>query len=206
MIAKLISFFERSLAILFWVLLMLGFDAPYITVLTVSAAVIHELGHIIAAFCISGSVRIPRGDISGFRIKMSGLSYKEELIVALGGPLINILLGVILLKLPFPKTALPYLRTFGILNIMTAISNLLPIESYDGHKALLCLAAIFTSRHLLAEAIMHKLSFGFCAVMCFLSLYLILKLGEGYWLFAVFFSVLLSSIIKRQKQAFCENT
>ena len=202
MLNKLLLFLERSLAILFWVLLMLGFDTPYIAILTVGSAVIHECGHLIAALLFTNSdTRAPTGSISGFRIKAHGLSYKEELLLSLGGPMINIILGVLLFCIPFTEPLSSYMHVFALLNIMTAVSNLLPIESYDGYRAVLSAAAIFTNRRDSAEAVMKKISFAFSALMCFLSLYLILKLGEGYWIFAVFFTILLSGILKRQKSA-----
>ena len=176
---KIAIFLSKILPLLFWALLMLGFDSVYVAVLTVLSAAIHECGHLIAMPRKSKST-LPRADISGFRIKIRGLSYKEELAVAACGPLTNILLGSILLIFSRSMPCGIYAKTFGIINLMTAISNLLPIEGYDGYKMLFCISALFFDDTARAERTLATFSFLFSALMCFLSLYLILKVGEGY--------------------------
>jgi len=203
---RFIFFLDKILPLVFWVLLMFGFDSAYIAVLTIIAALIHEGGHLIAMLPFSKSKgNCPRADISGFRINASGLSYKEELAAALGGPLVNLLIGALCLSLPASSYFAEYIKTFGILNIITMISNLLPIAEYDGYKIVKCIIALCSNDASSGERILYWISFLFSAVMCFLSLYIMLKLGEGYWIFAVFFSVLLSYIVKRQRYAIYEN-
>lgn len=198
---KLALFLSKILPLLFWILLMLGFDSVCIAVLTLLSALIHECGHLIAASS-KKKVGLPQAHISGFRIKVSDMSYKEELIVAAAGPLINVLLWGILLFLGKTAAHRDYLYTFGIINLLTAFSNLLPIEGYDGYKILSCVGALLSDDASACEKILSGFSFVFSSIMCFLSLYLILKLGEGYWLFIVFFSVTLSAIAKREKRFF----
>ena len=198
---KLMIFLSKFLPLVFWVLLLVAFDCLYVSVLTGLSAVIHECGHLLFASSYK-KITFPKADISGFRIKISGMSYKEELITALGGPVINILLGVVLLIFPESFPFLNYVRIFGIINLMTAFSNLLPIEGYDGYRILYCIGALLfddTGRY---EAMLFGFSFLFSALMCFVSLYLVLKIGEGYWIFFVFFSLTLSGIIKRTKHNF----
>ena len=198
---KILTVLSEVLPVVFWVLVIFGFDTPCVAILTIATALIHELGHITALYILkkdyAGS---PRGDVSGFRIAVSDLSYKEEMLCALAGPLVNLLFGVLLLI--FFESE--YIAIFATLNIMTAISNLLPVRGYDGYKFLSSLACAYSKNPWKSEAILEWLSFILSAVMCFLSLYFILKIGEGYWIFAVFFSFLLSEIVKRQKPAFFE--
>ena len=198
---KLALFLNKILPLLFWTLLMLGFDSLHVAVLTGASAAIHECGHLIA---IPSSKKgcLPEAHVSGFRIKVNSMSYKEELITAAGGPLINITLGVLLLFFPTSTQLGSYVNTFGIINLLTAISNLLPIEGYDGYKILFCIGALVFDDTAACERILSGFSFVFSSLMCFLSLYLILKLGEGYWIFVVFFSVTLSAIMKRAKRNF----
>ncbi len=198
---RIAIFLNKFLPLLFWGLLMLGFDCVYVAVLTALSALIHECGHLIFA-ASSKKAALPRADISGFRIKISEMSYKEELIVAAGGPLINILLGVFLLLFGGSSPFGNYAKVFGIINLMTALSNLLPIEGYDGYKILFCIGALVFDDMSRTEAFLSSFSFLISALMCFLSLYLILKLGEGYWIFVVFFSLTLSAIIRRTKHNF----
>lgn len=198
---KLLILLEGTLPLIFWVLLIFGFDAPYVAILTIATALIHEIGHLAAIYTVKKEYKsTPRADISGFRIEVRNLSYKEEMICALAGPLINLVLGILLLLLFDSEYAL----VFSALNIMTALSNLLPVRGYDGYKFALSCASLYSDNPARVELILERFSFFFSAVMCFLSLYFILKIGEGYWIFAVFFSFLLAEILKRQKHTFFE--
>ena len=198
---KIIFLTERVLAILFWGLLIFGFDMPYIAVLTIISAVIHEGGHIIALLMLKkGRKAMPYGDITGLRIGIGMLSYKEEFICAVSGPLLNILLWILSL---FWRSS-DYIYTFGLLNLMSAVSNLLPIEEYDGYRALRAIFSMILSDATRVENILRAISFFFSVLMTFFSLFVMLKLGEGYWIFAVFASAMISRLVKKQKHTFCE--
>ena len=203
---KFIFLLNKILPMVFWVLLIFGFDSAYISVLTILSAIVHEGGHLIAMllFCKKKNSN-PTANISGFRINAYGLSYKEELIAACGGPMMNLAVGLLCFVFPIPHGFDEYIKSFGILNIMTMISNLLPIMEYDGYKIIRCIIALFSKNATEGEKILYWISFFFTSVMCFLSLYIMLKMGEGYWLFGVFFTVLLSSITKRQRHTIYEN-
>ena len=202
---KYLHFTERLLSVVFLGLITFGFDVSYIAILTVISAVIHECGHLIAIRLINKEKNpVPSPTVSGFRIaRTRQLSYPEELIISLGGPLINLLVFLSVLILPQGSFSL-YLWDFGLINLMTAASNLLPIESYDGHKIL---RSVFYLSFLeeWTEKILSALSLFFSALLTFLSLYLILRLGEGFWIFGIFFSSLLSAIKKNGKTANFKN-
>lgn len=193
---KFLLLAEQSLLVVFWVLLIFGFDSTYIAVLTVLSALVHELGHIIAVMLIhKKGCFMPKPDISGFRIKLPSMSYKEELICAISGPLANL----ILLVFTLPVSS-PYAKTFAMLNLLTMLSNLLPIDGYDGFKILTSIFGLRLKCYARAQRILYSISFAFSCVMCFLALYILLKIGEGYWLFAVFFSVMLRAMIVRKNR------
>jgi len=197
---KFLALLKNVLAVCFWGILIFALESTYVSILTIAAALLHECGHMIVTlfFTKSKSGKLT-GDISGFRIQTEGLSYGEEFLCAAGGPMINIVTFAICLL-----TGGVYILTFGLLNLLTALANLLPIESYDGYRiahSAMCLFGFDGGR---AEYILSHVSFIFSVLMTFLSLYLMLKLGEGYWIFAVFFSLTLSWLIKRQKRTICE--
>ncbi len=176
----------NALAMVFWVSLMLGFDDIKMTVLTVSAAVIHEGGHIaaLALLCKKG-FSLPRAVASGFRIKSkTPLSYKEEITVCLCGPLINVFAFILSARF-FPD--------FAVINLATAISNLLPLSDYDGGKILFDSVALKRGIES-AEKILPDVSLVFSSAALFLSLFLILKLNGGYWIFFVFFIITVRQI------------
>ena len=85
---------------------------------------------------------------------------------------------------------------FGFINLLTGISNMLPIKAYDGYRILESVFLMRTADEARTLAALFWLSFGFTLLLCFLSLYFLLKLGEGYWIFALFFSSALVDVKK----------
>jgi Zn-dependent protease len=193
---KFVIFVENFLAVLFWTLMIFGFEIRYIAVLTILAAILHEGGHIMAFLLFTKKIpRLPIGNIFGFRISHSQISLKQEAWVAASGPLTNIILG--LAFLPFSYNS--YLQTFAMLNFMTAFSNLLPIEGYDGYKIISAWLLNNSKDSMRAEKILSAISFVFSADLCFLALYLMLKVGGGYWIYAVLIYTLTANMAKQIK-------
>ena len=192
---------ESVLPLLFWVFLIFGFDSPDIAVLTIAAAIIHELGHISALLLLGRSATL-RSHLSGFRIKAAMSGYREELIVLAAGPLANIAVFIILL--PFFGSGNGYIGTVALVNLLSAVSNLLPVEGYDGYGMLYSVASSKNSTF--ALRILFILSFAFSLLFTLLSLYLILRYGSGYWIFAVFFAALLGKIKKLFPKTNCTHS
>ena len=188
----------KILPIPFWVLLIFGFDIPHVAIITLLCAVFHELAHVAAALALSEEFRF-FGVFSGFRLSPKRrLSYLREALIALAGPLANF--AVFLSTLPYFGEK-GYLFEVGIISLFTALSNLLPIEGYDGYRILSCTAreldfgqAFFTA--------LHAVSFSLIAAFAFLSLYLMKRLDGGYWIFFVFISILIKTIKKDENILF----
>ena len=194
---------ERILPILFLLLLMLAFDTAWVTVLTLLVAAIHELGHIGAAILLGvGDMSMPTAVLTGLRIRPSRLlSYREEVIIAMGGPLANILL--FLLLLPVIKSS-EYVFTLALINLFTAISNLIPIRGWDGHRILIGLLATRLSPEAL-DTVAHVLTLTLSATATLISLLFMMQIGEGYWIFSVFFVILCREILDNRKFTKREN-
>ena len=189
------------LPIIFWVSIIFGFDLPYIAVLTIIAAVIHELGHYIAIAVLSDAPAPIHGHSSGFRIKRTGrLSYKKEIVILLAGPLIN--LSVFLILIPFGNSLFGYMKIFGYVNLITCLSNLLPFEGYDGYNALRELFGYIGKESL--ERRLENASFVIGVGITFIALYLIDRFSEGYWIFGLFFFATVSKLAKFGKYAIFE--
>ena len=181
------------LSILFWVLLIYGFDEPYAAGLTVISAVVHELGHLAVLGRRGGSGL--RGALSGFRIRKNKFnSYKEDFVLAAAGPLANILCA--LLTLPFLSRLGDYGVGFVSVSLATAAANLLPVKGHDGYNMLLS-AVLARDGSERGVAALEAVSGGVGACLCIFSLYLLDRVGEGYWLFAVFFLSLLGEMGRR---------
>ncbi len=187
------GFVDGILPLCFWVTLIFSFDEPHIAILTILCAILHECGHLFAhQMCRSPTTL--NAKIYGFRLKRSKItSYKSRIFIALAGPVSN--LSVFFALLLFGFLGSEYVLTFALVNLATALSNLLPIEGYDGYVALFEFFSSYEKHRLLA--LLYHTSFVLTALLCLMSLCLIDKFGQGYWFFAVFFISLLSKVGKR---------
>ena len=181
------------LPIIFWVSLIFGFDAPYLAILTIISALMHEMGHTVAIFILSKEKASLRGHSTGFRIKTTDiLPYPLEITILLAGPCVNVC--AFLLTLPFGDALCGYVRMLGYINLATGVSNLLPLEGYDGYGALCTLFRSRGKAHLIK--LLELFSFILSVSVTFLALYFIDTFGEGYWIFGLFFFTVLSKLIK----------
>ena len=193
---KLLKTAEKILPLLFWVLLIFAFDTPRFAYYTLLAALIHELGHAAFGAMVGEGRLFPSAHPSGFRIKASKfISYKDELILIMGGPVLNlaVFIGA---KILFSLTGGEFFYDFAFINLLTAITNLFPIKAYDGYRIIETLILLLSKRPESHLSLLRAASLCFTALLSFLSLYFLLKLGEGYWIFALFFSSLLIDLKK----------
>ncbi len=184
---KLLKTAEKVLPLVFWVFMIFAFDTPRFAILTIAAALIHEAGHI-SFGALRGQLRLlPSAHPTGFRIKTDKfLSYKDELILLIGGPVLNFL-AFFLLGILFALTKRTSFYDFAYINLFTAFANLLPVKGYDGYRIIETLILLLKEDATAALTKLRALSFFFTATLLFLSLYFLLKLGEGYWISALFF-------------------
>ena len=185
-----IDVITRAFSALFWILVMLGFDGVDGAILTLIAVLIHELGHMAALFILGRRSGVPLPRMPGFSIRVgTSLSYKEDMIVAAAGPMANLITALILL--PIRQAA----EAMILINLLTAVSNLLPVRGYDGYKILASLIAVSGTERFLGR-LPDVLSFGTAVAAVLLSLYFIYVFDTGYWIFGVFFIFLLGEVKK----------
>ena len=106
---------------------------PFLALL--SAAALHELGHILA-------LRFFHVPVSNFRLCIFGaelqadrgrLSYGEDLVVLLAGPLVNLLCGWVL---SWAAQGREWMYLAAGAHLLLGLFNLLPVRTLDGGQAL----------------------------------------------------------------------
>ncbi|MCD8353709.1 MAG: peptidase M50 [Clostridiales bacterium] len=99
------------------------------------AAALHEMGHVLCCRALGVPVRRLRLSLVGAELDLGGRcrSGAEECLVALAGPLVNLLTAALALAPPLPGQS-NYL--FAGASLMLALFNLLPILPLDGSRIL----------------------------------------------------------------------
>lgn len=187
-----------ALRALFWLTLLFALDRPYLAVLTLLSILFHELCHIVSLLCASKTMAA-QTRLFGIRIAPKGLlSYRRERRVAAAGPMGGLFLSLLCFLLM--PAAPEYLLDFAICNLLTSLSNLLPLEGYDGYRILACTLAL----HGRDTGVLHKVSFVLTALLSLVSLFLFGILGEGLFSTAFFLFSLLSAL-PQEKNTISEN-
>lgn len=184
------------LPVIFWLCLIYSFDENIAASITIIAMVIHELGHVFCIFWFTKRWEIPKGAFNGLRLTEQKMeSYPKQILQYASGALCNLLAAVCML--PFKKSLGDYGELFIILNIATAVSNLFPIDGYDGYR-ILELVIQYLSLDYRAFWALEILSFVFIFAMCIISLFLVYTFGNGYWAMGIFLFALIKKLQKWQ--------
>lgn len=159
------------------------------------AAILHEMGHCIAAWGWSVPVSSLRLDLFGAQMELGGLTgYAAELFVAAGGPLASLLTAA----LARPVGVLwEGAELFSLVSLGLGLLNLLPVRGLDGGRMLSC-ALSLTVGERAAEIILRLTTGLFLGGLWLLSVYALLRVGESLTLFT-FTLCLLFRLLESQK-------
>ena len=168
-------------AILLFLSLLLSHSVFFLASLL--AALLHELGHLFAAYLRRIRMKELSVGLFGFGLmpKDSLYSYSDEIFLCLSGPLSNFLFGFLALFLS-KYISSPFLISFLFSSFAFGILNLLPIKGFDGGRilrALLLLRAPLS----VAETLLNIFSFFFIFCLWTLSVYLLLRSASSLSLF-----------------------
>ncbi len=173
----------------------------FIFIICTLIALIHELGHSFTAeklgYRLDKIVLMPFGAVITGNIK--GLNVKEQIKVALAGPLVNLYLsiGFYALWWLFPLT---YTLTNDIVDISNQmlIMNLMPVFPLDGGRVLLAIISSFTGEEK-AQKINKWISVVFCVAFMVLFVIGLVKgvVNISLISFALF---ILTSLLTNDKQ------
>ena len=161
-----------------------------------SAALIHEAGHLLAASLLNIRVKCIRLDIFGALMDTEALScsYVKEAILCLAGPLANVLSVALKYVFPFPFDC----RLFIVASLFFAFINLLPARGFDGGRALYCLLLIRLSPSV-AVRLVSVASFLSVFMLWSASVYFIMRTGAYLSLF-IFSAALFARLFLRENE------
>ena len=156
----------------------------YLAALT--AALLHEMGHVWAAHRLGVPLRSFSVELLGARLDLAPgvITYRDELLIAAAGPAVNLTTALALYPL-IPRfgggTGL-FIFALTAASLGLALLNLLPIVGFDGGRILYCLLSLFLSPAAAFRA-GQLLSF-FCVFSLWAaSVYLLLKTAGGLAVF-----------------------
>lgn len=173
-------FLIQPLAILY-LLFMLFCDKSGLAAMSLLAAALHEVGHLIAAKGMHIPIGAMRFDLLGARIDVKGriLSYGEEWLLCVAGPFSSLVFSLIG-SFFWSHTKLAI--AFSCASLLLGLLNLLPIQTFDGGRMLECALLFFTTPQK-AGSIMRGCTFLFLWLLWAFSAYLMIKIADGISLF-----------------------
>ena len=164
-------------------------DGSLYSLLAVAFSFLHECGHILMLSVCHGRIRTLKMHSRGIGLETNVLSYKNELLVSLAGPVVSLIL--FLCFLPFFKKS-PMLLFCCFSNLIIFTLNILPIYPLDGGRVLFCILCKKTELPT-ALKIIKAVSFLFLLPLCLFSVIILLE--TGYNLSLLIISVYLLSML-----------
>ena len=187
---------------------MLISDKINVILVYLFASVLHELGHLCAAKALKIKIKQIKLGFSGVRIVVDErlTSYRDEIAISLSGPLVNLLSAFMCFAycgfagiekselfisaesfmLNGEFETIGALGFFAISSFVQAMTNLLPVRSFDGGRVLECVVSGLKDEGL-AERVLNLTTLISAFILWTIALYLMLKLsaGLGIYVFAL---------------------
>lgn len=168
------------------VTLMLLFCNEEIVLLSVFSSMFHECGHLL--MMIKCKERIEKLTFGAFGVRIekyafSGISYKKEILIALGGIFFNLILAftsAVVYILSENSTAL----MLSFINILIALMNSLPIGHLDMGQAVSSFLLMKTESER-AREISEIISFVFCLAFTIFTVFYCIIIKVNFSLVAV---------------------
>ena len=166
---------------LIYLLFMLFCDKSGLAAMSLLAAALHEVGHLVAARVMRIPIGAMRFDLLGARIDVKGriLSYGEEWLLCASGPLSSLACS---LAGSFFWSHSRLAIAFSCASLLLGLLNLLPIQTFDGGRMLECALLSFTTPQK-TGSILRGCTFLFLWLLWAFSAYLMIKIADGISLF-----------------------
>ena len=180
-------------------ILMLIFQPSEIVLTSLGAAVIHELGHMIAAALLGIPLRSLEVGMFGASLKMRGalISYPKEFLLCAAGPAMNFLSAIVIVILSERRGY--YTETgewFASVSLMLGVLNRMPAEGFDGGRMLsVVISSIFGPR--VSSKLLSLSTFLSILTLWMLSVYLLIRFGTSLSLFVFTLSLFYRLFIEK---------
>ena len=176
--------------------LMLAFDKTGLILPTLVAVLLHEMGHLFIMWVKGTSPKRIKLIPASVQITNSfGGGYRSDIIVALAGPVVNILFfGVLYYNyLCYHNQGTLY---FALLNLLIGAYNLMPVIGLDGGTVLYCVLCNFVDVNK-AELALKLVSFfiGMTVNIAAVTLHLSGRLNLSLYIMGIY--ILVTSLIKK---------
>ena len=113
---------------------VISLDAPSNVLITILSSMLHETGHLFTMISLGNKPKKIRFELTGINIIRNQeivISTKNEILISLGGPLINALMTVVsCIVLVFYNNE--KVLAFACINLILMTFNLLPVKKLDG--------------------------------------------------------------------------
>lgn len=117
---------------------IISLGAPSNVLITVLSSMLHEAGHLFTMISLGNKPEKVKFELAGINIirnQETSISTKNEILISLGGPLINaIMTAVSCIVLAFYNNE--KVLTFACINLILMTFNLLPVKKLDGGRIL----------------------------------------------------------------------
>ena len=150
-------------------------NGPALLAVILSAAALHEGGHMAALYLLGGRAEGLRVTVFGAELDTDAarLSYPRELAVVLAGPAVNLLCGLIL-------SALGVWTAAGA-HLSLCVFNLLPVRPLDGGRALQLLVSWLAGPEA-GERAARRIGAAAALTLCAGAVWLMSRTGGSLWL------------------------
>ena len=165
--------------------------APWGIVAT--AAILHELGHLAAAWGLGVRVRRLRLDLFGARMELEGLlSYGQEFLTAAGGPLASLLSAALVYPIA-DRGGGTWAGLFFWGSLLLGGVNLLPVGTLDGGRMLRSGTALLWGDRV-STVLWRGTTLVFLGLLWMLTVYALLRVGQLLSWFVFSLCLLLRSV------------
>ncbi len=117
---------------------VISLKAPSNVIMTIVSSMFHESGHLLIMLLLDNKPEKLRFELTGINIIRKQdikISTKNEVLISLGGPLINLIIVIICCAFLLYYNS-DKILTFACINLILMIFNLLPIKKLDGAAVL----------------------------------------------------------------------